>query len=244
MPVPRSVIPPHWSPAQYTSWQWQLTTPVDLSVNTQMYDIDLFDNDASVVGTLHSQGHRAVCYLSAGTWEPNRPDANRFPAPVLGNSFGGAFASERWLDIRRLDILAPIMAARMDLCRQKGFDAVEADNVDGFTNKTGFSLTAADQLAYNLWLAQQAHLRGLSIGLKNDSNQVTDLVGAFDWSLVESCFGQNECTKYSPFITAGKAVFVVEYTLDQGQFCAQINALNFNGIYKNLRLDAFRLPCR
>ena len=41
------------------------------------------------------------------------------------------------------------MAARFDLCRQKGFDAVEPDLVDGYIQTTGFPLTAADQLTYN-----------------------------------------------------------------------------------------------
>jgi hypothetical protein len=47
----------------------------------------------------------------------------------------------------------PILAARIDACRAKGFDAVEADNVDGFANSSGFALTAADQLAYNRTIA-------------------------------------------------------------------------------------------
>ena len=39
---------------------------------------------------------------------------------------------------------------------QKGCDGVDPDNVDGYTNKTGFPLTAKDQLAYNKFLAQEA----------------------------------------------------------------------------------------
>jgi len=78
---------------------------------------------------------------------------------VLGNDYEG-WAGEKWLDIRQISTLAPIMRARLDLCKQKGFDAVEPDNIDGYTNATGFPLTAQDQLDYNIWLANEAHARG------------------------------------------------------------------------------------
>jgi hypothetical protein len=45
-----------WIPRPHTTWQWQLTTPVDLSVPAQMFDIDLFENSASVVKALHDHG--------------------------------------------------------------------------------------------------------------------------------------------------------------------------------------------
>src|SRR5438876_1668228 len=163
-----------WVPSLVTPWQWQLTGTIDQSVNVPMYDIDLFDTSSTVVASLHAKGRRAVCYMSAGTWENWRPDAAAFPAAVLGG--GNGWPGEKWLDIRRIDVLGPIMEARMDLCKQKGFDAVEPDNIDGYANKSGFSLTAQDQLQYNTWLAAAAHARGLSIGLKNDLDQVSDLV--------------------------------------------------------------------
>ena len=95
---------------------------------------------------------------------------------------------ERWLDIRRLDVLGPIMEARMELCEDKGFDGIEPDNVDGYLNDTGFDLTYEDQLRYNIWLANAAHEHGLSIGLKNDMDQAADLLAYFDWALNEQCF--------------------------------------------------------
>ena len=54
-----------------------------------MYDIDLFDNDASVVAALHAQGRKVVCYISVGTWEDWRPDAGDFSAPVMGKGYEG-----------------------------------------------------------------------------------------------------------------------------------------------------------
>jgi len=224
-----------------TPWQWQLTTPIDQTVDAAMYDIDLFDNDASVVASLHAKGRKVICYISAGTWEDWRPDANQFPAGVKGSSNG--WPGEKWLDIRQISALAPIMNARMDLCKQKGFDGIEPDNVDGYTNKTGFPLTAADQLAFNQWLATAAHARGLSVGLKNDIDQAADLVGSFDWALNEQCFQYNECSALTPFTKAGKAVFEVEYSLTPAQFCPKALTMQFNSMKKNLDLDVPRTAC-
>ena len=232
-----------WRPSVGTSWQWQLSgLPVDLSVDVDMYDIDLFDNGADVVDALHARGRRVVCYLSAGSWEDWRPDAPEFPDAVLGTPLAG-WEGERWLDIRRLDLLGPIMESRMDLCEAKGFDAVEPDNIDGYLNDTGFPLTYDDQVEYNLWLAKTAHERGLSIGLKNDSAQIADLLPHFDWALNEQCFEFDECEGLTPFIAAGKAVFNVEYALDTARFCIKANALGFSAMAKNLDLDAWRQPC-
>ena len=235
-----------WVPPQRTTWQWQLTgLPVDQSYDVDMYDIDIFDNDASVVASLHAQGRKVIGYFSAGSWEDWRPDADQFPPEVLGNDNG--WPGEKWLDIRRLDVLGPIMEARMDLAAQKGFDGVEPDNVDGYSNKTGFPLTYQDQLNYNIFLANAAHERGLSVALKNDIEQIVDLEPYFDWALNEQCFQYRECDWPNGgllnFINAGKAVMNVEYKLRTSKFCPQANAWNFNSMKKNLDLDAWMEPC-
>jgi hypothetical protein len=234
--------PARWSPPPATSWQWQLTGTLDLNVNAAMFDIDLFDTPASTVAALHARGRRAICYLSAGTWENWRPDAGRFPAEVLGNVVSG-WPDERWLDIRRLDVLAPIMEARLNQCRDKGFDGVEPDNVDGYANRSGFPLSAADQIRYNRWLAEAAHARGLSVGLKNDLEQIPQLVDVFDWALAEQCFEYDECERLQPFVAARKAVFVAEYKTPASAFCPRAVAMGFNAMRKNLSLNAFREAC-
>ena len=138
------------------------------------------------------------------------------------------------------------MRTRLDQCRDKGFDGVEPDNIDGYTNDTGFQLTYSDQLAYNRWLALEAHRRGLSIGLKNDAEQAADLVGYFDWALTEDCFAEGWCEAMAPFIGAGKAVFAAEYT-DTGitldDFCAPATDLGFSVILKHRELDAWPVAC-
>jgi hypothetical protein len=217
-----------------TSWNYVLSTTPDLSIVADMYDIDGFDNTAATVASIHSAGRKAVCYIDAGTWENWRPDASQFPASVKGRNNG--WPGEKWLDIRQISILGPIMQNRLNMCKTKGFDAVEFDNVDGYTNNTGFPLTADDQLTYNTFLANAAHSTGLSVALKNDVDQVNDLLPYFDFTINEQCFEYQECNTLIPFITANKAVFNVEYDLATSQFCPQANAMNFNSIKKGINL--------
>lgn len=247
-PVGMSVATNHpfWIPALNTTWQWQLSEPVDPSFDVEMFDIDMFDNDASMVAALHAQGVKVVCYISVGSWEDWRPDRDQFPESVIGKKYAG-WPGEKWLDIRQIDLLAPIMRARLDECKAKGFDGIEPDNIDGYTNDTGFPLTYQDQLDYNIWLADEAHARGLSIGLKNDPEQVADLLPYYDWALTESCFAEGWCDQVAPFVAAGKAVFAVEYTdtgMRHDDFCPQALAMNFNAILKHRDLDAWREACR
>jgi endo-alpha-1,4-polygalactosaminidase (GH114 family) len=240
-----SVGPESWQAPVGASWQWQLTGPLATGVNARIFDVDMFDTSARQVASLKTQGKKAFCYISVGTWENWRPDKDRFPAIVLGKNYDG-WPGERWLDIRRIDLLAPILRARLNRCARKGFVGVEPDNMDGYTNDTGFPLTYQDQLKFNIWLSKEAHARGLSIGMKNDSDQVADLLPYFDWALTEDCFDQGWCDDLSPFIKAGKPVFSAEYT-DTGirleDFCPQAKALNFSPILKNRNLDAYRQVC-
>ena len=158
--------PAHWIPGSNLTWQMQFSGRIDLSVAADAYDLDMFETSARTVGKLHSRGRKAVCYINAGAWENWRPDADLYPSAVKGKALDG-WPGERWLDIRRLDVLGPILTDRVAQCEQKGFDGVEFDNVDGYSNDTGFALSADDQLAFNRWLAQAAHDHGLAVGLKN-----------------------------------------------------------------------------
>jgi hypothetical protein len=237
-----SAEPTRWQPTPGTSWQWQLSdTPVDTSFDVDAYDVDGFDNDDALVADIHATGAKAICYISAGSWENWRPDADAFPDSVKGRSNG--WPGERWLDIRRINDLRPIMESRMDMCFDKGFDAVEPDNVDGYANRTGFPLTYQEQLLYNRMLATEAHERGLAVALKNDTDQVKDLVDSFDFAIVEECYRYRECPAYSPFVQ-NKAVLVAEYNKkNKAAKCAKAENLQFSLIFKNHNLDAWRRAC-
>lgn len=240
---PRSPQTTIWQPKPGTTWQWQLEgSDIDQSFEVAMYDVDLFNVDSKTVASLHEKNRKVVCYFSAGSWEPKRADSAKFPETVKGEVMEG-WPDEKWLDIRRLDILNPIMEARLDLCQEKGFDGVEFDNVDGYANSTGFDLNANDQLKYNKFLAEAAHQRGLSAGLKNDLDQINDLVDVFDWALNEECFQYNECETLLPFIKADKAVFNVEYQLETKDFCSQAKEMKFSSLKKRLMVDAWRESC-
>lgn len=232
-----------WHPSRGLSWQWQLDgKPIDLSVDAEVFDVDLWATPESTVDELHHQDRKVICYLSAGSWEPYRPDAERFPAAVIGPPVAG-WPDERWLDIRRLDVLEPLMADRFDLCRDKGFDAVEPDWMDNHTQDTGFDITAEDQLRYNRRLAEMAHERGLAIGLKNDLGQIPELVDTFDFAVVESCFTYDECHLVQPFLDRDKPVFHAEYDLPTSSFCETARRMGLSSIRKRWNLDAWRETC-
>ncbi|MCX5382877.1 endo alpha-1,4 polygalactosaminidase [Streptomyces sp. NBC_00083] len=239
--APPAPAGPHWQPKPGLTWQWQLKGRLDPTVDAQVYDIDAVDQDAAAVADLHRRGRKVICYVSTGSWEDWRPDAQRFPKSVLGK--GNGWSGERWLDIRRTDVLEPLVARRLDLCRQKGFDGVEPDNMDGYVNDTGFPLTAADQLTYNELVARLAHARGLAVGLKNDLDQIPRLLGQFDFAVDEQCAQYGECDKLTPFVKAGKAVFHAEYELTPDRFCARSRKLGLSSIQKKYDLMAWRRAC-
>ncbi|MEW2047026.1 endo alpha-1,4 polygalactosaminidase [Streptomyces sp. NPDC005476] len=230
-----------WQPAPGTGWQWQLSGRLDTTVDVPVYDIDGFDHTAATVAALHDDGRKVICYLSTGAWEDWRPDAAEFPGSVIGE--GNGWKGERWLDIRALDVLEPLMAARLDMCRDKGFDAVEPDNMDGYENTTGFPVEAADQLRYNRLIARLAHDRGMSVGLKNDLDQIPELVDDFDFAVDEQCAQYGECEQLTPFIEAGKAVFHVEYELPTSDFCADSRRLKLSSLLKKYELGVWREAC-
>ena len=237
-----------WHPALNTSWNWVLAkVPAAPYRSVAMYDIDGFNAGASDVTAMHNAGMKVVCYIDAGTYENWRPDAGQFPSALLGNGVSG-WPGENWLDIRDIQNsgskLHTIMDNRLDMCVQKGFDAVELDNVDGYTNSSGFPLTANDQLFYNATLANDAHSRGLSVLQKNDDAQIPDLLPYFDAALNEQCNEYKECTTaqngsygYDQYVAAGKAVFQAEYNLSTSQFCSADKSNNFNGVKFNINLD-------
>lgn len=254
-PTPSQIPPPPtptkelWLPPVDSSFSWQLGDKINTTFDVDIYDLDAFETEASLITRLHSEGKKAFCYISVGSWEDWRPDAAEFPKEVIGKDYEG-WEGEKWLDIRQIDLLAPIMRARLDMCAAKGFDGVEPDNIDLHWANTGFEISYEDQLAYNIWLAEEAHARGLSIGLKNNGDQVAALLPYFDWALTEDCFVDEWCQELLPFIEAGKPVFAAEYT-DQLSYqdfidlaCPPAADLGFYVFLKNRNLDEYRATCQ
>jgi hypothetical protein len=238
--APRAI----WSPPPGTTWQWQLDGVIDTSLEVAMYDIDLVEASGETIDQLKADGRVVICYFSAGSRESFRPDADQFPPEAVGKTLDG-WPDERWLDVRDPTVRA-VMEARLDLAAAKRCDGVEPDNVDAYLNASGFPLTAADQLDFNRFLAAAAHARHLSVGLKNDVEQVPDLVADFDWTLNEECVRYHEAAALAPFIDAGKAVFHVEYgdASEADTVCPTTAPLRFSTLIKRLRLDAWRVACQ
>jgi hypothetical protein len=244
LPDSPSPVADWWHPAPGLSWQWQLDEETDTSIQAQVYDVDLYVNQ-TVIDELHARGVKVIGYISVGSWEDKRPDAHQFPPEVLGNDYTG-WPGERWLDIRRLDLLAPLMQARLDLCREKGFDGVEPDNIEIWDNDTGFALAYNDQLTYARWLANEAHARGLAIGIKNAPDMVADSLSFFDFAITEDAFHFNWIDKMLPFIENEKPIFAAEYTdmhVDFAAACAWGREHRVSFILKNRILTAFRIAC-
>jgi len=236
-----------WIPAAGDSYQIQYSGKLNTANPAGIYDLDMFDTPASIVGELHRRGRRVVCYIDVGTWENWRPDAKEFPARVLGEK-DGHWKGERWLDVRATSILEPIMAHRLDLCKKKGFDGVDPDNLDGYQNDTGFPLTYREQLAYDTWVAKAAHDRGLTAAQKGDDGQVNDLVKVFDYAVVEQCFAQGWCKKFNLYSDNNRLVVDVEYYHDVARFqrknCPEAAQNHDTAILKRLQLTAWILTCK
>ena len=236
-----------WHPGPTTKpWQWQLQGKIDTKVRACVYDVDGFETPKQTVSLLHREGARVVCYLDVGSWESYRPDRAEFPRSVIGRRYEG-FPNERWLDVAHFQRFEKPLKQRFSMCARKGFDAVEPDNIAGWEpeNHTGFKITRRQQLRFNRWVARQVHGRGMSVALKNDGRQARELIGQFDFAIVEQCFQYHECGYYRTFTEHGKAVFETEYEQSPVQYCETALALDFSSLHKSYDLFAQPWePCR
>ncbi|MFL5860472.1 MAG: endo alpha-1,4 polygalactosaminidase [Solirubrobacteraceae bacterium] len=228
--------PRRWHPPRHLTWYWQLQGSIRTSPAAHAYDIDGFDTGRNVVARLHAAGRRVVCYIDVGTWENWRPDRNAFPRRILGRPNG--WPGERWLDIRALGALKPIMRARIRMCKRKGFDAVEPDNIDGWENGTGFAISAHQQARYDIWIARTAHSVGLAVFQKNDPEQAATLEPYFDGELDEQCRQYDECSSLRPYLAVGKPVLDAEYSPGlYPAFCTADNRAGIMGALFSTSLD-------
>ncbi|KAI6794611.1 hypothetical protein KC361_g5461 [Hortaea werneckii] len=205
-----------WRPGARATWQIVLRHPLELSPNApsiepdvDVFDIDLFDNPASTIEALHELEKKVVCYFSAGSYEPYRSDSSQFRESDLGEPLDG-WPDEKWLDLNSPNVRR-IMANRIALARKKGCDAIDPDNIDGYNNDNGLDLEAYDSIKFIRFLSQQAQANGLSIGLKNAAEIVSDIESDVHFSVVEECTEYEECGNFAPFINANKPVFQIEY---------------------------------
>ncbi|KAK7508565.1 hypothetical protein BaRGS_00000131 [Batillaria attramentaria] len=233
-----------WNPHVGTTFQIQYSqSTTDLSVHADAFDLDLDDPKlSSYIHTLHSQGKHVICYFSAGTWENYRDDVAGTQHD-LGNTLED-WPDERWWDIRASSV-RHVITKRLDRAKSMGCDAVDPDNVDGYTpeNRSGLGLTKSDTISFLTWMSDQAHSRGMSIGLKNAIGLIPSVESHFDFAVNEQCLKYNECDAYQRFLDHNKAVFHIEYTTSQSRCDDQDRLDGMTTVLKHTNLNNWRIEC-
>ncbi|KAK3202029.1 hypothetical protein GRF29_164g1474577 [Pseudopithomyces chartarum] len=212
-PTPRPTL---WRPSVNSTWQIVLQSeillsgsPPSITPNVDIYDVDLFETPKSTITTLHSLGKKVICYFSAGSYEKGRPDAGGYEESDLGDVMEG-WPDERWVRLGS-ESVRRVVKGRVELAAGKGCDAVDGDNVDGFQNKNGLSLTASDSISFMSFLSNITAPLNLSLGLKNAGDIIPSVLPLVHFSVNEQCVDESECETFAPFIEDGKPVFHIEY---------------------------------
>jgi hypothetical protein len=240
-----------WTPKVGQSWQIVLISPIkidpdatSIEPDVDIYDIDLFTNPQSTIDTLHRLGKKVICYFSAGSFEPNRPDSGEFKESDMGRGLDG-WPGERWLALNSANVRS-IMSKRIDLAAQKKCDAIDPDNVDAFDNKNALGLTKADSVNFMNFLATKAQARGLAIGLKNAGAIIPSVIPAIQFAVNEQCVQYLDCPTSSAFVNASKPVFHIEYPSEvkpefATNFCKDTGPAagtrGFSTVIKKMNLD-------
>ncbi len=228
------------------TWYWQLDGTVDLSKNVDVYDIDSRLVSEKDIVKLKKKGIIVVCYFSAGTVESWRIDKNQFSVDVIGKPLK-EWPNEYWLNISVFNRFKEVMENRIKYLQQIGCDAVEADNIDGYDNDTGFKLSYKHSIDYVKWLASYTHSLGMLFGLKNAADIVEQVEPYVDFAIVEECQKYNECEAYTYLIQKGKPVFAVEYNVPNSkvtQVCTRFNQFGIVGGIACYELNGCFKPCK
>ena len=106
----------------------------------------------------------------------------------------------------------------------KGFDAVEFDNLDSYTRADNLLFGQSESLQYAALITAHAHALGLAVAQKNTAEltreQALDQVG-FDFAVVEECAEFDECQMFKAVY--GTSVLAIEYSVDgMQQACTQL----------------------
>jgi hypothetical protein len=235
-----------------------------LAPRVGLYDIDGILNSASVVGALHRQGGKVICYIevgSAGNYYSRADEGDAVTyydqlkaAGDLGRAVPGC--PENYLNIKAASTVSVIESMIRQQCAGKEFDAVEPDIDDSYTDSTGFPITEAQNEAYDRTLAAYAHHLGLAWGQKNGDNDPAfsaALEPTTDFLLTEECNYYQTCgIVTAPYVRARKLVLDAEYTddwgsdaaADLGHFCPADISGGIDGTLFTSTLAGQRHPCQ
>jgi len=169
-PVPVDI----WKPTVNTTWQWQLT---GTAIDRRLMSICMTSTCSITMPAWSPRCmHRVVKWYVMSVWVAGkdwRPDKDQFPDAVIGKTTrtgwrknGSTFA--------RLTCW-PRSCAPAWICANPKALTHRARQHRWLFPMIRVSRSLCRQLKYNRWLADEAHARGLSIGLKNDPDQAVDL---------------------------------------------------------------------
>jgi hypothetical protein len=165
-----------------------------------------------------ASGSYGICYINGFQSQPGAV----WPKDLLLHRPSGALLVDPgWPDEHLFDTstaakrteLARRLGATIRLCAQKGFAAVEFDNLDSYTRSRG-ALSLDDAIAFATLLVQDAHAAGLAAAQKNTAElraRGHDDIG-FDFAITEECDRYRECSAFTKVY--GGLVFDIEYTDD------------------------------
>lgn len=204
--APNSAENPY-APPNDARWWAQLDGAVDIQQPADFFYLDPEQQDPDDLATLRAQGRPYLCYLSAGSVEAFRRDAEDFPARVVGNELQN-FPREHWLDVRD-GAVRDLMAKRVTALAAFGCAGVPPSSLAVHAADTGFELSLTDALDYARWLAERLHAAGMSAGLTGPAALTSELWPTFDFGLAISCVSGG-CSEYAPFQSAKKTVLHLE----------------------------------
>ncbi|KAF2464068.1 uncharacterized protein BDR25DRAFT_381691 [Lindgomyces ingoldianus] len=236
-------------------WQIILTGTPDMSksplppTDAPVFDVDLFDNDATTITALKAQGKTVICYFSAGTVEDWRDDAKDFPTNDQGKILP-EWPNEKWIRTGSSKV-RDVMARRIKMASDKGCDALDPDNIDGYQNDNGLNLQKADAISFMQFLQKNASYYNMNIGLKNSLDILSTVAPIIDFAVNEECAARAECSAYNEFLNSNKPVFHIEYPPkmnpvsdnDKRTACTSAGTTGMSTVMKNKSLDGLTLYC-
>lgn len=239
------VTPSRWMPAPDARFDLQFSTPMQLQRTVDFLVLDLNDALPDEISQIRGRGAAAVCYFDGGTMAEDADDFGSVPPLAVGRQVEQQ-PNQRWLDIRDIDAIAPMIQGRLDLCRDKGFDGALVGNLENYLFRTGFPIGERQQQAFNRFIADEAHQRGLSIGLWNSRSQIAPLSMDYDFVVLSGCFEDGWCNESQPFLDQTKPAFLVEFAESARsdlEFCRAAQSFGAMGIIKRQILDGWLRLC-
>lgn len=159
-----------------------------------------------------------ICYVNGFQTQPGAD----WPRELLVTRWNGdPLADPGWPDEYLLDISTPEkrmanlrqLLPALRACSEKGFDAVEFDNLDSYTRSSG-RLSKRDAMLFARLLIMAAADMGLPAGQKNAADLAArGRRAGFAFAVTEECHRWNECAAFTA-VYGRDQVLGIEYADD------------------------------